>query len=408
MLPNGIIVHENDGGQKLWEFKELKINSEIRRDLTANESTFQLLKGKTVDKFSEKTLKPSESLVISSLKPLDSYYNVTLSGKGTNKAFELNQPTLSTMNRLSSVQSINQSESPPIKKWRFDKNIKTNEAIEYSPGIKAFSPKSEDEMRKFSLNVLNMDFDVPSKRTDGNEIYEFLKYEGDESEEIQPEFQLKTKKKDQNQKNERATSMQKFLENKRFFNYLNRGTAEDLKMIEKCFQEDPSKFLYERLDEKSLANKPNKIGQRPLYIAAKNGNLNLVKMLVHYGADPKLISLVRLPNGTEINDSVLGAAARWNNLEMVEYLLKEFSWERGEKISAASHSNSPSIKQVLLKKDDGINPGELANSLVLCSELQKGNIYNKKQRINPRKKKEKESFFKVLFSCFGSKKKKSH
>lgn len=53
---------------------------------------------------------------------------------------------------------------------------------------------------------------------------------------------------------------------------------------------DFKRNMYTREDEKHLINLKNAFGQRPIYVAAKNGNLNIVELLIREGANPLLKS----------------------------------------------------------------------------------------------------------------------
>jgi len=59
-------------------------------------------------------------------------------------------------------------------------------------------------------------------------------------------------------------------------------------MMAKLIERDPKKFMIEPNDPQHLLNKTNSQGWSPLYIAAKYGNLNVVKLLIENKANSQL------------------------------------------------------------------------------------------------------------------------
>ena len=49
--------------------------------------------------------------------------------------------------------------------------------------------------------------------------------------------------------------------------------------------------MYETHNPKHMINQENSFGMRPLYVACLHGHLEVVKVLVGYGADPHLLSI---------------------------------------------------------------------------------------------------------------------
>lgn len=437
MLPNGIDQNEEVSFERneLWRSKERKPSpfriSSRRGSRESQESPLESIR-KEMEKGLKEELKPSDSTLISCLKPMDVNLNL-LQDPASSRA---QMTTTMTTFGPPSFHSIVVSDAPGPKKWRFDKinSIKKAPESSCSPETKSNSPESNMEDGKQPSVDKIIGFMAPSKQADGREIYDFLRYEGSDAEtpSKKPTSSfLQSRKKSllaptnyhREKSPGRGTLIVRFRESKMFFDYLSRGTPEDIKMVEKSLKEDPGKFLYDRGDERALANRANDIGQRPLYIAVKNGNIQMVRLLVSHGANPKLLSEIKLADGSFVKDSLLDAAARWNNIGMVEFLVSEFKWERGDKIMAASHTNSPAIKQALLKKEGLPTKGVLMNSLVIHSSAAPGikrgrpplpsspnkrnGGKNPKEEIkNP--KKPSRSLTKIILSCFSSKKRASH
>lgn len=69
-----------------------------------------------------------------------------------------------------------------------------------------------------------------------------------------------------------------FLEERLRHNYylsLANGSKEDYEFIKEILQKDPRKNLRNAGDPDLIANRVNKSGQTPLYIACQNGNLDV-------------------------------------------------------------------------------------------------------------------------------------
>ena len=49
---------------------------------------------------------------------------------------------------------------------------------------------------------------------------------------------------------------------------------------------DPKKHFYDRNNPAHMINKVNRLNQTPIYVACRNGNLNIVKWLLEQEADP--------------------------------------------------------------------------------------------------------------------------
>jgi ankyrin repeat protein len=52
--------------------------------------------------------------------------------------------------------------------------------------------------------------------------------------------------------------------------------------------------MYEVENPKHMINAENSFGMRPLYVACLHGHLEVVKLLVTYGADPHFLSYTNI------------------------------------------------------------------------------------------------------------------
>lgn len=91
----------------------------------------------------------------------------------------------------------------------------------------------------------------------------------------------------------------------RFLKAVERGTPEDLKIIKEELANDPYRFLRLSNHPLSLVNKRNNSEQTPLYVACKNANYDVAKLLLDSGADHLIASKT---NGEA--ESCLEVAAR--------------------------------------------------------------------------------------------------
>ena len=61
-----------------------------------------------------------------------------------------------------------------------------------------------------------------------------------------------------------------------------------------------------------------------MYVACKNGNLNIVKLLILKGANAYILSSI----GEEGEENNLQVAVRWKHYEVVNYLLEKVDWTK--------------------------------------------------------------------------------
>ena len=87
---------------------------------------------------------------------------------------------------------------------------------------------------------------------------------------------------------------------KKIFQCAERGAKADERRILRELAKKSKKHMYNKESPKFILNTKNFFGQTPLYVAAKNGNLNIVKLLIEEGCNPFIKSATDL-NSEESN-----------------------------------------------------------------------------------------------------------
>lgn len=98
---------------------------------------------------------------------------------------------------------------------------------------------------------------------------------------------------------------------------VERGNPDDLIQIKLEIEQDPYKRIRNNTHPLALINKRNANGQTPMYIACKNGNLEVVLLLLEENADYLIGSVIDLEEETNLE-----VAVRWGHKKIVEVLLK--------------------------------------------------------------------------------------
>lgn len=383
-------------------------------------------------------LVPSDSYIIGTLKPYVPNSSNTIS---------TNSKTLTALPRLSrlSIPTGNRKSESGSKVWMFEQSSTKRRMTVNAPIIFPGSIENGSDTPRLSSQAIGQ-ISPGTKENESNQVENFLNYE-ESSRSIELEndqkksqgnnqapspFENKTEKSNSPDINEehrsRTNSIKKFRERQEFLRLITLGKESDLAKIEKFLQEDPSQFIYEFGDPMALVNKPTPNGQRPLYVAAKNGNLEIIKLLVKYGANPKLKSCFKTGDEGTLEDSLLEATVRWGAVHILQYLLEQFEWTKNELKYAMQYASSPLIKGLLSENGMGNQKKReavLKNSFLGASF---GQIeYDQRERDNSKKnserdekqleemkqnqtqstkKKLKRSF--GCFSCFSSKSPKKH
>ncbi|EAR89423.2 ankyrin repeat protein (macronuclear) [Tetrahymena thermophila SB210] len=135
---------------------------------------------------------------------------------------------------------------------------------------------------------------------------------------------------------------------KKFFQAIETGSPEDIQYIEEYLKDDPKRYLIVEESSERRMNKADSFGQTPLYCAAKNGNLEVIKILAKYKANHKLITY--LNNDQSASDTAINVAARWGHVKVVEYLLDTFLWDKNDLKTASKSATNKEIKKLISKK----------------------------------------------------------
>lgn len=132
------------------------------------------------------------------------------------------------------------------------------------------------------------------------------------------------------------------------FTCVERGSPEDLLTIQKELSDDPYRYLRCGSHPFSLVNKRHiATNQTPLYVAAKNGNLDVVRLLVEQGADHLITSLVE---GAE--ETALEVSSRWGHVKVIEFLVSNCKWNDSIRKRAIKYSHSLEVRKLLGAKHD--------------------------------------------------------
>jgi hypothetical protein len=81
---------------------------------------------------------------------------------------------------------------------------------------------------------------------------------------------------------------------KLFTFYLTRGSPQDIQKVRFFILNDPKKHMYDPGSQQLVCNRMDVNGKTPLYVACREGNLELVRTLVECEADPFVNSVVSI------------------------------------------------------------------------------------------------------------------
>jgi hypothetical protein len=143
-----------------------------------------------------------------------------------------------------------------------------------------------------------------------------------------------------------ATAIKDLRREQTLIHCVERGNPADVEQIRIEIEQDPYKLLRNTSHPLALINKRNREGQTPLYIACKNGNLDVVNLLLEENADYLMGSIV---DGEE--ESNLEVAVRWGHCKVVEALAKK-RWPKGIMRKAIRTCHSLEMMGIL-KKEKG-------------------------------------------------------
>ena len=138
------------------------------------------------------------------------------------------------------------------------------------------------------------------------------------------------------------TAIEDVRREQRVFMYAERGGPEDLEALTRELEEDPYRYLRMNSHPLSLVNKRGLNRQTPLYVAAKNGNQKICKLLLELHADPLLTSQIE-----NEQETALEVAARWGYSKVVHVLLTNKNWPKRILKKALAKSTTTSIRKLL-------------------------------------------------------------
>jgi hypothetical protein len=134
--------------------------------------------------------------------------------------------------------------------------------------------------------------------------------------------------------------------NEQLFEAIMRGGRLDCIEIGRILDDDPKRYMHSRTDPDALQNRANSKGLRPIYEASKFGNLDVVRLLFGYGADPRLTSAV-----SDIeHENALDVACRWGHGNVVGWLLGAAKWTKQELRSAANVCMNSELQRAVKAK----------------------------------------------------------
>ncbi|CAK69266.1 unnamed protein product (macronuclear) [Paramecium tetraurelia] len=121
------------------------------------------------------------------------------------------------------------------------------------------------------------------------------------------------------------------------------GSSEDIQHMIKILQRDPKRNLTNPQDPNHIINQLNQYGQNALYIASKNGNVEVIKFLLSLECNPHIRSRIV----EDLTESPLEVSSRWHHLECVRLLLNAGKYTNAELRSAIKVTENQEIINLL-------------------------------------------------------------
>jgi len=115
-----------------------------------------------------------------------------------------------------------------------------------------------------------------------------------------------------------------------------------VEIMKELIQTDPKKYILEPDDPFFILNHKNNNGHTPLYIAAKNGNLDVIKLLIEFKANYLIES--KSSHQDKSSELPVQVAARWGHGPIVEYFLKNCDYDAKVLQQCVEMASSQSIK----------------------------------------------------------------
>ncbi|CAD8079816.1 unnamed protein product [Paramecium primaurelia] len=128
-----------------------------------------------------------------------------------------------------------------------------------------------------------------------------------------------------------------------FTQYSTSGSNEDIQNMIKILQRDPKRNLTNPQDPNHIINSLNQYGQNALYIASKNGNIQVIKFLLSLECNIHIKSRIF----DDLTESPLEVSSRWHHLECVKLLLNSGLYSNQELRSAIKVTENQEIINLL-------------------------------------------------------------
>lgn len=143
------------------------------------------------------------------------------------------------------------------------------------------------------------------------------------------------------------------------------GSPGDLDKIRNILKNDPKRYLWAPEDAEHIINSYNSQGQTPIHIAAKNGNLEVVRLLVESRANHQLKSKAQ-PHDKS-GETPLDVAVRWDHLSIVNYLLQNCKHDVQDLAKTVMLTQNVAIKKKIMSYIKQ-NKGRRKFSLFACGK----------------------------------------
>ncbi|KAL4479470.1 hypothetical protein ABPG72_011792 [Tetrahymena utriculariae] len=125
-----------------------------------------------------------------------------------------------------------------------------------------------------------------------------------------------------------------------------RGSEEDIKCIKQLLETDPRKYLRDTKDPEHFLSSRNVKGLTPIYIACKNGNLEVVKFLIKSNCNYMVTSKIQ----KQLEETPFETALRWNHVEICKFMLEKCIFEDKYLISCLTLCSNSSLKMLIESK----------------------------------------------------------
>lgn len=129
----------------------------------------------------------------------------------------------------------------------------------------------------------------------------------------------------------------------RFFKYIERGSENDLKNMQKMLDLDPKKYTRTPEDPERLINALNKQNESALHVAARNNHVKVLELLLANQANPlQMVSI-----GPEALQTPLDTATRWRSRDALVFLLSRVAWKESQLRHAKKLAPTEELKALI-------------------------------------------------------------